>query len=53
MRSYALARGLWQSAQHEEQSLTKGVEPALTLTPAAYPHELREALTEYWRGALP
>lgn len=52
MRTYALARGLWQSAQHDEQSLTMGVAPALMLTPDAYLQELREALTEYWRGAL-
>ncbi len=52
MRTYALARGLWQSAQHDEQGLSVGVAPALMLTPDAYLEELREALTEYWRGAL-
>ena len=52
MRTYALTRGLWQSAQHDSKTLTIGIDPALMLTPEAYLSELEEALTEYWRGAL-
>ncbi len=52
MRTYALTRGLWQSAQHDPKSLTIGIAPALMLTPEVYLRELDEALTEYWRGAL-
>ena len=52
MRTYALTRGLWQSAQHEPSTLTIGIAPALMLTPDLYLRELEEALTEYWRGAL-
>ena len=52
MRTYALTRGLWQSAQHDPKTLTIGIDPALMLTHEAYLSELEEALTEYWRGAL-
>ena len=52
MRSYALTRGLWQSAQHDEKARTLEIAPSLLLTPERFPHELTEALTEYWRGAL-
>ena len=51
MRTYALIRGLWQSAQHEAP-MTDGPDPAWKLTPETYFRELREALGEYWRGAL-
>ena len=52
MRSFALTRGLWQSSTPEG--------PPAPWSPAyeeagLYPdfhQELREALTEYWRGAL-
>ena len=52
MRTYAMTRGLWQSAQHDPATLTIGIAPALMLTPDLYLRELKEALTEYWRGAL-
>ncbi len=45
-RSYALTRGLWQlSRPHGDGA---GPEPA----PPDFAHELEEALSEYWRGAL-
>ena len=53
MRTYALTRGLWQSYQHAEETLLAGVSVARSLTSKPFGDELREALTEYWRGALP
>lgn len=52
VRSYAMTRGLWQTAQHDPASAAIELAPALMLTPAMYFEELEEALTEYWRGAL-
>ncbi len=53
MRTYALARGLWQSTQHDKETLKLDLAPGLMLTPDVFSEELREALTEYWWGALP
>ncbi len=50
MRTYALTRGLWQSYQDAEDSHLPQVARSLTANP--FGRELREALTEYWRGAL-
>lgn len=52
MRTYALTRGLWQSSQgYEDPALLETV-PALAYLHPDFGTELREALTEYWRGAL-
>ena len=53
MRTYALTRGLWQSYQHAVETLLAGVTVAQSLMSNPFGEELREALTEYWRGALP
>ncbi len=50
MRTYALTRGLWQSYQDAEHSRMPHVARSLSAKP--FGAELREALTEYWRGAL-
>ncbi len=52
MRTYALTRGLWQSFQHMEETLSAGVVVTPRLVADSFSVELREALTEYWRGAL-
>ena len=52
MRTYALTRGLWQSYQHAEERLQAGVDLTQSLTAKPFTTELREALAEYWRGAL-
>ena len=52
MRTYALTRGLWQSYQHTEETLSAGVVVSQRLVANTFGVELREALTEYWRGAL-
>ena len=52
VRTYAMTRGLWQTAQHDPASAAIELAPALMLTPEMYLRELEEALTEYWRGAL-
>ena len=52
MRTYALTRGLWQSYHHAEELLLAEVVVARSLTANPFCVELREALTEYWRGAL-
>ena len=52
MRTYALTRGLWQSHQHTEETLSAGVVVSQRLVANPFGVELREALTEYWRGAL-
>ena len=52
MRTYALTRGLWQSYQHEEETLLAGITVPQSLTSHSFGTELREALQEYWRGAL-
>ena len=52
MRTYALTRGLWQSYQHREETFSAGVVASERLVAKPFGVELREALTEYWRGAL-
>ncbi len=52
MRTYALTRGLWQSYQQEEEALLAGVTVPRKCVGKPFRRELREALTEYWRGAL-
>ncbi len=52
MRTYALTRGLWQSYEHEEEILLAGFTVPQSLTNHSFGTELREALMEYWRGAL-
>lgn len=52
MRTYALTRGLWQSYQHTEETLSAGVVVSYRLVANPIGVELREALTEYWHGAL-
>jgi TetR/AcrR family transcriptional regulator len=52
MRMYALTRGLWQTAQHEQTFCRDGSALRTKMTLAPFPKELTEALTEYWRGAL-
>jgi AcrR family transcriptional regulator len=52
MRTYALARGLWQTAQHEESICAVATTLPAKMTLAQCPRELTKALTEYWRGAL-
>ena len=52
MRTYALTRGLWQSYQHTEGTLSAGVVVSQRVVANSFGAELREALTEYWRGAL-
>ena len=49
MRTYALTRGLWQSYQEAGASHLPHV-ARRAANPFA--RELREALTEYWHGAL-
>lgn len=52
LRTYALTRGLWQSTQgYEDTALLEAV-PAVAVLYPDFGTELREALTEYWRGAL-
>lgn len=48
MRTYAMVRGLWQLAQCADTGKKK---PSASLL--LFLKELSEALTEYWRGALP
>lgn len=51
MRTYALTRGLWQSHRHAEECKVD-IDPAITPPNQDFGVELREALAEYWRGAL-
>jgi len=51
-RTHALARGLWQSTQHDEKDFPSNFPPQLTLTPKHFIREVTSALEEYWRGAL-
>lgn len=52
LRTYAMTRGLWQSSQGYEDSALLEAVPALVPLHPDFATELREALTEYWRGAL-
>jgi AcrR family transcriptional regulator len=51
MRSYALMRGLWQASNHQQRSGV-AVDPVLAQLFPAFAPTLRQALEEYWRGAL-
>lgn len=51
-RTYAMTRGLWQSSQPGHDPRLGPDEPALAALYPDFGQELREALTEYWRGAL-
>lgn len=52
MRTYALTRGLWQSTQRDAISSLPTDQPVLAQLYPAFDKELREALNEYWLGAL-
>ena len=52
MRTYALTRGLWQTAQHAEGLDGLGVGILHEVNASTFLCELAESLTEYWRGAL-
>jgi TetR/AcrR family transcriptional regulator len=45
VRSYAFSRGLWQTFDTRDATCE-------TSSASMFPQELREALTEYWRGAV-
>lgn len=51
MRSYALTRGVWQ-ATHQQAGAPFEADLALSAIFPDFAEELREALTEYWRGAV-
>ena len=51
-RSFALTRGLWQASPSPEPSDPVADRPFPWLQPA-FDTELRQALVQYWRGALP
>lgn len=51
-RTYALTRGLWQSLDHSEALADLMSDPALAHIKPPFATELREALAEYWRGAV-
>ena len=52
MRTHALTRGLWQSSGGVNDPALTEAAPALVLLAPDFPTELRDALAEYWRGAL-
>jgi TetR/AcrR family transcriptional regulator len=52
VRTYALTRGLWQTAQHAEGMETLNIGIPHKLTASTFLDELSAALWEYWRGAL-
>lgn len=52
MRAYALTRGLWQTVQHRPTVCEAAAALSPKLPVSQFPEELRDALTEYWRGAL-
>lgn len=51
-RTYALTRGLWQSLDFPEALAALMSDPALAHIKPPFATELRDALTEYWRGAV-
>ena len=51
MRTYALTRGLWQTAEHSQELEAAGIS-AFANTARPFSEDLAEALDEYWRGAL-
>ena len=52
MRTYALARGLWQTAIHYEVLAESGIDSYRGQPSLPFSKDLAEALDEYWRGAL-
>lgn len=52
MRTYAMTRGLWQTAQHAEGIKTLEISIPHKVTTSTFLAELSEALKEYWHGAL-
>lgn len=52
MRTYALTRGLWQTAEHSEDLEAAGVNMITNKRTIPFSQDLSEALDEYWRGAL-
>ena len=58
MRTYAMTRGLWQTAQHGEAVRTRGTGNSHrpgnfhTAATSTFLAELAEAVAEYWHGAL-
>jgi AcrR family transcriptional regulator len=52
LRTYALTRGLWQTAGHFEQLEGSGIAVVSTRPKIPFSQDLQEALGEYWRGAL-
>ena len=52
MRTYALTRGLWQSTQGYADPIAMELQPGIAQLCPDFVHELREGLTEYWRGAM-
>lgn len=52
MRTYALTRGLWQSTQGYADPIALELQPKMAQLYPDFVHELREGLTEYWRGAM-
>ncbi len=52
MRSYALARGLWQLLDHPPALREAIAEPMFAPVRPEFRGELREALADFWRGAL-
>jgi len=52
MRTYAMTRGLWQTAQHAEGIKTPEICIPHKITTSTFLAELSEALKEYWQGAL-
>ena len=52
MRTYALTRGLWQSTQGYADPIALELQPEMAQLHPDFVHELREGLTEYWRGAM-
>jgi AcrR family transcriptional regulator len=52
LRTYALTRGLWQTAGHFDQLEASGINVDSTRPRIPFSQDLYEALEEYWRGAL-
>jgi len=52
LRTYALTRGLWQTAGNFEQLEGAGIAVVSTRPKIPFSQDLHEALDEYWRGAL-
>ena len=52
LRTYALTRGLWQTAAHFEELEASGLDVVSTRPKMPFFQDLYEALEEYWRGVL-